>query len=75
MAVGIVGALDAIELRDAVRFAFPNPTLHTVPVVFAVAELAFNLKMSALRMSEGEFRKLSKSWTPPVHKSRLSSVY
>src|SRR3954463_1396060 len=24
----VVGALDAIELRDAVRFAFPNSALH-----------------------------------------------
>ena len=59
MAAGrFVGALDAIELCDAVRFAFPNPPLHTVLLVFAAAELAFNLKMSALGKSEGEFTKL-----------------
>jgi hypothetical protein len=41
-----------------VRFAFPDPALHTVLLVFATAELAFNLKMSALGKSEGKFAKL-----------------
>ncbi len=57
-AARVVGALDAIELRDAVGFAFPNPALHTVLLVFTAAELAFNLKMSALGKREGEFAKL-----------------
>jgi hypothetical protein len=48
LAARVVGALDAIELRDAVRFAFSNPALHTVLFETAAAELAFNLKMSAL---------------------------
>jgi hypothetical protein len=42
----VVGALDAIELRNAGGFAFPDAMGDAVFLVFAAAELTFDLDVS-----------------------------
>ena len=66
----LVGTLDTIKLRDAVRFALLNAAFDAVLFVFAAPQLTFDLEMCALRQSESKFCEYRSGDNPVLFRPR-----